>query len=253
MGLLRRHRSLWMPSSAPVAFSLAAIAIALGLVVHFAADLHALATAWVPVLEAGAWYSWLWIGPVKLVLAALGYALFLLAAGLAILAALLLASLLSAPFLDLLSQRVERIVTGGVPESDDSGLRVLLREGRSAVWNELQRVLFFLSVWGVLLLVGVLVPGGQLIVPPALTLFTLLFLPLDYAGYSLDRQRVPFRARLRWVFQNLSAMTGLGGAAFATLLVPGLNFLLIPLLVTAGTLLVLRIPPQGVRPRQEPG
>jgi CysZ protein len=244
MGLLRRHRSLWMPSSAPVAFSLASLAIALGLVVHFAADLHALATAWMPVLEAGAWYSWLWIGPAKLALAALGYALFLLAVGLAMLAALLLASVLSAPFLDLLSRRVEQIAAGRAPESDDSSLRTLLRDGRSAAWNELQRVLFFLAVWGVLLLVGVLVPGGQLVSPPALILFTLLFLPLDYAGYSLDRRRVPFRVRRRWVLQNLPSMAGLGGAAFATSLVPGLNFLLIPLLVTAGTLLVLRIPPE---------
>ena len=38
-------------------------------------------------------------------------------------------------------------------------------------------------------------------------------------------------------------MAGFGGAAFVTLLIPGLNFLMLPALVVAGTLLALRLPP----------
>ncbi len=40
-------------------------------------------------------------------------------------------------------------------------------------------------------------------------------------------------------------MAGFGGAGFVTGLVPGLNFLMLPTLVTAGTLLVLRYPLPG--------
>ena len=40
-------------------------------------------------------------------------------------------------------------------------------------------------------------------------------------------------------------MLGFGGSAFATFLVPGLNFLCLPWLVTSGTLLALEVGPPG--------
>ncbi len=39
-------------------------------------------------------------------------------------------------------------------------------------------------------------------------------------------------------------MLAFGGLAFLVSLVPGLNFLALPVLVVAGTLLVLRLPPE---------
>ena len=41
-------------------------------------------------------------------------------------------------------------------------------------------------------------------------------------------------------------MVGFGAAAFASFAVPGLNFLAMPVLVVAGTLLALRIGPTAV-------
>ena len=41
---------------------------------------------------------------------------------------------------------------------------------------------------------------------------------------------------------NWGTMLGFGGTAFAVGVVPGLNLLLLPLLVVGGTLLVLRHP-----------
>jgi CysZ protein len=73
---------------------------------------------------------------------------------------------------------------------------------------------------------------------------TIVFLPLDYAGYVLDRRHLPFRARRAWLRANLSAVLGFGSAAFLVCMVPGLNLLLLPALVTGGTLLVLRAPPR---------
>jgi CysZ protein len=226
-----------------VALTVAALALALGGVIHYAQPLHALVSGWLPSVDAGAWYEWLWVGPVKLLVSLLGSLLFLLAAGVALVAAFLVANLASAPFVDALSRRVEEIVAGRVEEVAEPGLRGLLREGRAAVANELRRLLLFLAVWAALAAVGLLVPGAQVAVGPAMLLFTILFLPLDYTGYALDRRRIPFAARRRWIGRNLSLMLGFGGAAFATGLVPGLNFLLIPALVAAGTLLALRHPP----------
>ena len=76
----------------------------------------------------------------------------------------------------------------------------------------------------------------------ALLLFTVLFLPLDYAGYLFDRRQISFIARRNWLSDNLPIMLGFGSTAMGTALVPGLNLLLLPSLVVAGTLLALRHP-----------
>ena len=86
--------------------------------------------------------------------------------------------------------------------------------------------------------------GGQLLAGPALTLFTISFLPLDYAGYALDRRRLSFQERRRWLATHRPAALGFGAAAFALCAVPILNLLAMPGLVVGGTLLALRHPPQ---------
>lgn len=83
----------------------------------------------------------------------------------------------------------------------------------------------------------------HLVTGPLLIVATVLLLPLDYAGFALDRRQIRFRSRRRWLRTNFSTMIGFGGVAFIACLVPGLNLLILPALVTAGTLLVLRIPP----------
>jgi uncharacterized protein involved in cysteine biosynthesis len=242
LGLLRRQRRLWALASVPLLFSIAFVTLAVGLVIGFAGEVHAFLTFWMPALEAGAWYTWLWIGPARLLLALVGYALFLVATAVAVLAGLLVANLVASPFLDVLSWRVEQIVTGAVEEQTDEGVAGLLRDAVRSLANESRRLLFFLVVAGVIVAVGVVVPGAQLLAGPALTAFTILFLPLDYTGFVLDRRRVAFRERRSWVWRNLSTMAGFGSAAFATSLIPGLNLLMLPALVVAGTLLALRNP-----------
>ena len=173
----------------------------------------------------------------------LGWALFVAAAALAAAVSFLLANVVAAPFLDALSRRVEEVVAGRAPEGEGSGLAAIWREGRFAVASELQRALWFGGITLALLLAGVVIPGGQVVVPPLLVAFTVLTLPLQYAGYALDRRHVPFARRRQWIAARWPRMAGFGGAAFLTFVVPGVNFLMVPALVVAGTLLVLRDPP----------
>jgi CysZ protein len=247
LGLLRRERRLWPLALLPMLLSLAAFAGAIALVVACAGDLYAWATAWLPVLAVERWYEWLWIGPARAVLAAFGAALFLAIAAAAVVLAYLLASVLASPVHDVLSARVEQIVTGGLVDSGASGLWGLLREAGRAAREELRRMLFFLALTLPLFAAGVLVPGAQLVTGPALLAVTVFFLPLDYASYTLDRRRVPFALRRRWLLANKPVMTGFGLAAFLTFSIPGLSFLAMPVLVVAGTLLALRL-----RPPEEP-
>jgi uncharacterized protein involved in cysteine biosynthesis len=241
-GILFRKRSLWGLAAIPMLFSGVAVLGSAGLIFEFAGPVMEFLTGWMPELEVGAWYTWIWLGPAKLVLAILGTLLFAIFSGLSLLLAFLFANVVSAPFLDALSKRVESIETGGVYDPGDTGWSAIVGEARRTMANELQRLIFFVGVWLVIVLGGIVIPGGQLVAPPLLLAFTAIFLPLDYAGYALDRRQISFASRRRWVSSNLPTMAGFGAAAVATSLIPGLNFLLLPTLVVAGTLLALRCP-----------
>jgi CysZ protein len=243
LALLWRERRLWPLAALPVLLSLAAFAGAVALVVAYAGELHAFATAWVPALSAERWWQWLWIGPARALLAALGAALFLALAAAGVAVAFLLASLAASPFHDALAARVEEIESGRVPDATGAGPWAILREGGRSLREELRRLLFFLSLALPLLLLGAVVPGAQLLTAPALVALTIFFLPLDYASYTLDRRRLGFREKRRWLLAHKPVTAGFGLAAFFVCAVPGLAFLAMPVLVTAGTLLALRFGP----------
>jgi len=241
--MLRRERSLWGIALVPFLASAALCTAALVAVVVYAGPLHSFVTSWLPVVSADSAISWLWVAPVRLALAAIGLVLFLAASASALVLAFLAASIFSAPFLDALSRRVEVLTLGGVEEAGSPGFGGLLRDAARAAREELRRVVFFLLLQGSIVLLGFVVPGGQLVAAPALVLVTMLFLPLSYAAYTLDRRGVPFATRRRWLVDEAPLMLGYGGSAFLAFLVPGLNFVFLPVLVSSGTLLALRHPP----------
>lgn len=243
-GLLLRERRLWPLAATPVLLALLAVALAAALVWHWSGPLFAFVTGWLPVIEPGEWYTWIWRGPARFAVWLFGWLLFGLASSLAVALAFLLANVAAAPFLDALSRRVEEIVAGRVGDAGETGLAAVWRDGRVAIASELQRVLWFGGITALLMIVGVVIPGGQLVAPPLIFAFTALTLPLQYAGYALDRRRVPFRQRRGWIVARWPLMGAFGATAFLTFLVPGVNFLMVPALVVAGTLLVLRFPPE---------
>lgn len=241
--MLVRERRLWTLALMPMALSLLAFATALALVIAQAGELYAGVTAWMPMLEATSWYAWLWVGPAWLLLRLLGLLAFLVTAAVMLVAAYLVASLVAAPFHDLLAQRVERLVTGKVRDDTEGGLLGLLREAGRALLGEARRLLFYISLVVPLALVGFVIPGAHLLTGPMILAITILFLPLDYASYTLDRRRVVFAQRRRWILDHTPVMVGFGGAAFLACCVPGINFAAMPILVVAGTLLALRLDP----------
>jgi CysZ protein len=242
--LLRRDRRLWPLALVPFLFSVAAISLAVVLVYLNAGELHLFVTGLLPAPQVEAWYQWLWLGPAKAVLWLLGHLLFVAIAGLSLVAAMMFANLAAAPFLDALAYRVECLLQSQ-PFEEGGGLSSLVRDVRRSLVNESQRMLFFVAIWVVLGGAGMLIPGAHLITGPMAMAITILFLPLEYSGYTLDRRQVAFRTRRGWISGNLAPMAGFGCAAFVCCFVPGLNLLVIPVLVVAGTILAIRHPPAG--------
>jgi CysZ protein len=240
--LLRRERSLRLPALAPFVISVIALLAATAGIVAYAGELHALVTAWLPWPEASAWYEWLWVAPLRVLVGALGIALFALAAAVGLAAAFLAASLVASPFHDVLSRRVERLVTGEVVDLAGAGLGGFVRDSAGVAFADLQRVTVFLLLQGTIVLVGLL-PGAQIVAAPALVIVTVFFLPLEYGSYALDRRAFRFRAKLAWARAHRGLTLGFGAAGCLLCAVPIVNLAALPILVTAGTLLVVRSEP----------
>jgi uncharacterized protein involved in cysteine biosynthesis len=247
--MLRRERRLWALAAVPFALGVLAVVLAFAAVVQWAGPIHAATSGWLPRPAPATGWAWLWAGPLRLALWLAGSLLFLATSGAILFAAWLAAGVLAAPFREALSRRVERIATGRVVEESPPG--GVLRQALRAAADELRRLVFFLAVQLAIAGVGVLVPGGAAVAPLAMAAFTALFLPLEYAGFALDRRGASFAQRRRWVMAHRAGMLGFGAAAFATFLVPGLNFAAMPVLVVSGTLLALRAP-LAARPGRAP-
>ena len=95
------------------------------------------------------------------------------------------------------------------------------------------------------MLLGVAIPGAQLVTGPLIVGLTIFFLPLDYASFTLDRRQLSFREKRDWLMENKPPVVGFGSAAFLICVVPGLNFVAMPVLVVGGTLLVLHHAPKS--------
>jgi len=239
--MLRRERSLWPWVLVPFALNLVAFGLAAA---AFVANLDTIAGPLERMLSVSTpehWYGYLWTGPLWL-LAALVRLVLLAAFGVAIYFAFTaLGGVIAAPFLDVLSERVERLARGAVPPQAPGMAAVLRRAGRS-VLEEGKRVAFLFALQAVLLGVG-LVPGLQPFAAAAGLAVAALFLPLVFTGFALDRRGVRFAVRRRWVVAHPFESLAFGGVALGLFLVPGLSFFCLPWLVTAGTLFVLELWP----------
>lgn len=244
VSFLRAHSGLWALAWVPMLFALFGVAGATTLFATHLSEIHAFWSGLLPALEATNWWTWIWVGPGKGLFWLLSWLAVIASFAASLVGGLLLANLASAPFLDRLSQRVEAIALGHPLASGPAQTSVVAEVLRS-FGAELARLSFLGGLWAALSLAGFVVPGAHLLTAPALVVITILFLPLDYAGFALDRRSLSFGSRRRWLWAELPTMLGFGGVAFAACLVPGLNLLILPSLVTAGTLLVVRAQPTG--------
>jgi CysZ protein len=239
--LLRAERSLWPWALVPLALNLAAFAVAASV---FFASLDSLAAPverFLAVPEPERWWGYLQAAPLRL-LAALVKVVLIGAFGLALYFGFtVIGGVIAAPFLDVLSERVERLATGREPPNVHGVTAVLRRAARSAL-EEGKRVAFFLALQLAFVALG-FVPGLQPFAALASLAASALFMPLDYTGFALDRRGVRFAARRRWLARHPLEMLSFGGFALVLYAVPGLSFVCLPWLVTAGTLLALEVGP----------
>lgn len=243
IAFLSRHRTLWKWAILPAAINLVVFAGAFAVFLYFYADLYALATGFLVLDPPQSWLAWLWVAPLRLLAWTIGLLLILTALVALFFAFLILGTAIASPFLDVLSQRVEEVVSGHLSE-DKTTLFGAFQDIGSSIVLELRKLGFFLAVQAVFVFLG-LFPFFTLFTVVAASLFTMLFLPLEYAGFAMDRRQISFRSRRILIWHQRWLMLGFGAAGFLTLLIPLLNLVCLPALVVGGTLLFLHVESSG--------
>ena len=156
---------------------------------------------------------------------------------------------LAAPFLEMLTQRVEREYNAaGVVE-----IGILKSIGR-AFLQESKKFLLFALLMLVLLLLN-LIPGlGSVIYALLAFVAASFFLASDFLDYPLERRGLSLAEKLSYV-RGLG-LTGLafGAACLVLGMIPILNLALLPLAAVGGVLLYLSHPlDNGLRPKRATG
>ncbi len=145
----------------------------------------------------------------------------------------------AAPFLEVLTRRVERLYgVEGWPREPG----VLASLGR-ALGHGLVRLGLFGLVMFPLWLLGLLLPGlGSLAASLLAWVITCFFLAGEFLDYPLERRGFSFWAKLGYVRRLGAAGLAFGAVVFLLGAVPVVNLALLPLAAVGGTLLYLERP-----------
>lgn len=240
LAFLLQHRSLWKWAALPAAINILLFSIAFTIFITYAPTLFSWVTgAFDLQLEASsAQYAWLWAKPLRWLTWLLGGLLILASGAVLVLLFLFLGTIIASPFLDVLAQQAEYLM--GRPRETTLRMRDVWHSFSTAIGAELKRIGFMVGVYILLFALGI-IPMLAPLTLLAGTLFTILFLPLQYASYTMDHQLMTWRQRRALVVQRPWLMLGFGAAAFLTLFVPFLNFVCLPFLVVGGTLMMMKL------------
>ncbi len=232
LGFIKRQK-LWLLALAPALVNALLFGVLLSVTLLFLVPLLQDASVWLEgLVDGSSWLRFLTSFASGL-LWTVGLAVMLL---LNILLLMLVGQAVAAPFLDLLSERVEAIVLGteeapfSVPRMF-TALRISLGD---LVWS----LVYFAKVNAPLAVLGMLLPPVSTFIATVLGfLFSALLLAQEFIGLSWARQLIPFRQRWLMMRQGTVVSLGFGSACMLLVAVPVLNLVLLPVAATGGTLL----------------
>ena len=181
------------------------------------------------------WIDWL-IGPV--------FFLGIMLAGLY--CSLLIANLLAAPFNGLLAEAVERSLQAASEAPAGSGIMAMLKEAAPALINEIRKIRYYL-LRIIPLLFLFLIPGLNLLAPFVWFVFTAWLLALEYIEFPLSLQGVEFSELKQIAHRNRILVFGFGVALELLMMIPVINFLIMPAAVAGATLMTVRHNLAGTR------
>jgi len=149
-----------------------------------------------------------------------------------------IASALSAPFNDLISQKTEELVAGIFTDTPFSVVQ-LLKDSTRSMYHAVRVLALYLALLLAALFL-LLIPGvGSLLFTVMGTLLSAFMFAWEYLGYPLDRRRLTWNQKMTFFRSRLKPALGFGLGNVVVASVPVVNLLFIPAAVIGGTLLFL--------------
>jgi len=142
-------------------------------------------------------------------------------------------NLIAAPFNGFLAEAVERDLTGRALPTQ-SGWSYVAAEVRRSLVSELRKIAYFLPRALPILLLF-LVPGLNLAAPFLWVAFGAWMLAIQYADYPMANHGLGFAEQRACLRERRLLALGFGGAAMFALVIPIVNFIVIPASVAGAT------------------
>lgn len=230
IAFIRANRPLWKLVWIPILINIALFAALGALFVVFFPDLVGLILP-----ESESWYVVIF----RWVLWVVGFLLYLL---LFLVTFTAVGTAISSPFNELLSERVERMVRGDLPEST-GGLWMQTKRTMRSLIESLKHLGVYVLGSGAIALVALIPVVGGVISTVLGTFWTLLFLAMEFGDYYLSRHWIRFVVRWKLLWAHRWSSLGFGAGCALMLMIPVVNLLLMPGAVVGGTLLWLELEP----------
>ena len=144
----------------------------------------------------------------------------------------LVANLIASPFNAPLAHAVEKRL-GGVTMTTDSGTP-FIRSVLMSIVSELRKMLYIL-LRAVPLLILFVIPVVNIAAPFVWIVFSAWMLTMEYADYPMGNHELDFKAQLARLKQRRFLSLGFGATVTVALLVPLLNFLVMPAAVAGAS------------------
>lgn len=147
---------------------------------------------------------------------------------------------ISSPFNDVLSEHIEKIDAG----ESEIGIQAppIFRSLYLTALTEAQRFFVLILSFSLFYLCSLLVPViGPIIFLIFSTIYACFWFAYDAMSYCMDRRDQKLKSRVKLMLSRPLESIGFGGMIYLILLIPGLNFFLIPLFVSGGTILYRKI------------
>ncbi len=224
---------LWKWAGLPILLNIFLFVVATSVYVRFFPDLlHKI------MARPDVWYLWI-VYVLVIVLLVVAFALLVL------FTFTMVGCILAAPFLDVLSERVENQL--GSLETERS-LREALSGMMRGLATSLAMLLLLVATQVAIFAVSFVPVVGQVVALVAGPLSGALFFAIEFFDFPLGRRNLRPRERFGFVNRHRAEAIGFGLAVFLTTLVPLLNFLALPVAAVGATLLVRALEEEDARP-----
>ncbi|TNF55264.1 sulfate transporter CysZ [bacterium] len=145
----------------------------------------------------------------------------------------LIANLLGAPFNGLLSEKVERSLSGEIHE-EEGGVRLLLASIFPSLLSEARKMAYFLIFAAVVLILSLFI---HVLSPLLWGIFASWMFALEYIAYPMENHGIYFSKTRAQVRKKRAISFGFGMAVMFATMIPLVNFLVMPSAVAGATIL----------------